>query len=240
LRTPGETIKETDLMTDSTTKEHNPFMQSVLQELHSLKYAPRDSWSLEFRFKDTPYRLVPLTLDHCDDMAIVEILAAWREKHAWWFPAQFKVTVEGTARWLRNGVVETPDRLLFMVSVNETYLGHVGLFRFEFEERTCEIDNIVRGEPGYPGLIGDAIANMMRWGSNRLGLKGYTLQTFSDNERSLSLYGRLGFREVKRVPLLKIEAEDKVEWVDAPADYRGPVERSNVFMVLSDTSYLQG
>jgi RimJ/RimL family protein N-acetyltransferase len=137
-------------------------------------------------------------------------------------------------------VVETPDRLLFMISVNGAYLGHVGLFRFEFDDRTCEIDNIVRGESGYPGLIEDAIANMMRWGSNRLGLKGYTLQTFSNNERSLSLYTRLGFREVKRVPLLKIEVEGGVEWVDAPADYRGPVERSNVFMVLSDMGTLGG
>lgn len=220
--------------------EHALFMKDVLHKLHALKHAPRDSWSLECRFKDTAYRLIPVTLDHCGDMAMAETLAAWREKHAWWFPAQFKVTVEGTGRWLKNGVVETPDRLLFMISVNDRYMGHVGLFRFEFDTRSCEIDNIVRGESGYPGLIGDAITSMMRWGSAQLGLKGFTLQTFADNEKSLALYARLGFREVKRVPLLKIEAEDRVEWVDPPPDYSGPVERSNVFMVLSDMSTVRG
>jgi len=227
-------------MTDVPIDAHTLFMMEVLHKLHELKHSPMDSWSLECRFKQTAYRLVPLTLDHCDDMALVEMLAAWREKHAWWFPAQFKVTTEGTARWLKKGVVETPDRLLFMISVDGRYIGHVGLFRFEFDDRTCEIDNIVRGEPGHPGLIGDAITSMIRWGSTHLGLKGFTLQTFADNEKSLALYARLGFRQVKKVPLLKIEAEDRVEWVDPPPDYSGPVERSNVFMVLSDISTVEG
>lgn len=220
--------------------ESKSYRDTSLKTMYDLKHAPNAGSVIDCSFRSQPYRLTLLTTSHLEDQQIIQLCAKWRKQHEDWFPARFTVTVDGTARWLKNGVVETPDRLLFMVSVNGAYLGHVGLFRFEFDDRTCEIDNIVRGESGYPGLIGDAITNMMRWGSNRLGLKGYTLQTFSNNERSLSLYARLGFREVKSVPLLKIEVEGGVEWVDAPADYRGPVERSNVFMVLSDASYLEG
>ncbi len=221
-------------------KESKSYRDMVLESMCDLKHASNTDSVIDCWFGSQPYRLMLLTTSHLEDQQIIRLCAKWRKQHEDWFPARFTVTVDGTARWLKNGVVEPPDRLLFMISVNERYLGHVGLFRFEFDERTCEIDNIVRGESGYPGLIGDAIANMMRWGTSRLGLKGFTLQTFSNNVKSLSLYAKLGFREVKRVPLVKIEAEDRVEWVDAPADYRGPVERSNVFMVLSDMSNLEG
>ena len=205
--------------------ESKSYKGMALETMYDFKHAPNAGSVIDCSFGSQSYRLTLLTTSHLEDQQIIQLCAKWRKQHEDWFPARFTVTVEGTAGWLKNGVVETPDRLLFMISVNGAYLGHVGLFRFEFDDRTCEIDNIVRGESGYPGLIGYAIAYMMRWCSNRLGLKWYTLQTFSNNERSLSLYLRLGFREVKRVPLLKSEAEGRVEWVDAPADYRGPVER---------------
>jgi RimJ/RimL family protein N-acetyltransferase len=169
-----------------------------------------------------------------DDKYIIHLLTKWRKQHEWWFPAQFKVALEGTARWLINGVVEAPDRLLFMIRLGDAYIGHVGLFRFNFEKRVCEIDNIVRGEDGHKGIMGSAIVHMMRWGSEYLGLRGYDLQTFSDNGKSLALYTRLGFTEVKRVPLVRVEEGDRIEWSEAPADFAVGASRYNVFMELTD------
>jgi len=106
------------------------------------------------------------------------------------------------------------------------------LFRFNFAQQVCEIDNIVRGRDGHKGLMGSAIAHMMRWGVEHLGLRGYDLQTFADNVRSLALYNRLGFAEVKRVPLICVEEDGRVDWSDAPADFTGEALRYNVFMEL--------
>jgi RimJ/RimL family protein N-acetyltransferase len=119
-----------------------------------------------------------------------------------------------------------------MVRLDDRYIGHIGLFRFHFAERRCEIDNIVRGETGCPGIMGEAIRKMMEWGRSELGLEGYELQTFSDNQKSLNLYHRLGFVEARRVPLQRIEKADRVEWVETTGEGLAPISRFNVYMEL--------
>ena len=77
------------------------------------------------------------------------LLAKWREKANPFFPSQFPVTLEGTHRWLVKGLLETADRILFWVKTADGRpVGHVGLFRFDFENKSVEVDNIVRGEEG--------------------------------------------------------------------------------------------
>jgi RimJ/RimL family protein N-acetyltransferase len=208
----------------------------LLDVIRELKHSTAQDIIIEGQFKGMPYELLLITMRHSGDHELIRLLSRWRKQHEWWFPAQFNVTEEGTAKWLRNQVIDTPDRLLFMIRAGSEHLGHVGLFRFNLEEKNCEIDNIVRGEQKIPGIMGDAIVNMMQWGKQVLGLRAYELQTFSDNRRSLALYHRLGFTEVRRVPLIAVKSDDRVDWVDAPQGHEGPVERYNVFMNLPDHS----
>ena len=139
---------------------------------------------------------------------------------------------EFTLEQLKNKVIETSDRLLFMIQVNNHYIGHVGLFRFHFGKKTCEIDNIVRGEGDCPGIMGEAIGQMMEWGRVHLGLGSYELQTFSDNQKSIKLYQRLGFSEIRRVPMQCVRQEDRTEWVEIPGADLPRIERYNVYMEL--------
>ena len=211
----------------------NEYRQTILRKIEALKHRFFGAVKIEGTFGGSSYALL-LLADGCEkDPEIVSLLARWRKKHESWFPAIFQVSVEGTARWLKNQVVETPDRLLFMIRVDGRYMGHVGLFRFHFDQRRCEIDNIVRGEDGFPGIMEEAIRKMMEWGKAELGLQGYELQTFSDNQKSLRLYRRLGFAEVRRVPLQRLEKEDRIEWVEISGDGTPSVARFNVYMELS-------
>ena len=73
----------------------------------------------------------------------------------------------------------------------------------------------------------------MDWGKAELGLEKYELVTFSDNEKSLRLYHRLGFAEVRRVPLQRIEKEDRIEWVEISGENLPKIERYNLYMKLS-------
>jgi len=80
----------------------------------------------------------------------------------------------------------------------------------------------------------NAITNMMDWGKKTLGLVGYTLETTSDNTRALKLYKRLGFVEVKRIPAIHVKKEDRMEWRQAPMNYKREIARFFVYMKLKD------
>lgn len=215
----------------------NYLKQKVLNQIKQLKYSSFGDVSLQFFHDKKKHQLILLTKDCVEDEQVINNLAKWRKMHQKWFPAQFKVTLEGTKKWLKERVIEAPDRLLFLIKADNRYIGHIGLFRFNFKEMYCELDNIVRGEPLYPGIITTAIAEMMAWGKKTLGIKFYELQTASDSERALKLYSKLGFIEVKRSPLIQIKRKDRIEWVDAPKNYRGTIKRFNVFMKNKKISF---
>lgn len=206
----------------------------ILQKIKKIKYLSFSRTSVNCDFDKLHYKLILLTDDCVKDTNIIKLLAKWRKKHEFWFPAQFKITAEGTKIWLKQKVIDTVDRLLFIIQVDSKYIGHVGLFRFNFDKSTCEIDNIIRGESPFPGIITNAITYMMDWGKKELGLKGYTLETSSDNLRALKLYKRLGFIEFRRIPAIHVKRKDRMEWIEAPQNYKGIIKRYFVFMELKN------
>ncbi len=211
--------------------------QKVINKIQELKYSSFGDVSLQFFHDKKKHQLILLTKDCVEDEQIVNNLAKWRDIHQKWFPAQFKVTGAGTKKWLQERVIETSDRLLFIIKSNNKYIGHVGLFRFNFKNMSCELDNIVRGEPLYPGIITAAILTMMDWGKKILGVKFYELQTSSDNDRALKLYTKLNFRELKREPLIQVKSKSKIEWVKAPKNYSKEIKRYNIFMQNKKISF---
>lgn len=143
----------------------------------------------------------------------VKHLAAWRKKNQIWFPSQFKVTLKGTKRWSKTALLEQKDRILFMIlDLSGNYLGHVGLYRFDFMNKSCELDNVVRGANILPGVMFDASKALINWSKETLGLKDFTLKVFHDNQRALNLYHRLGFREILRIPLAKTVKNGVTSW----------------------------
>ncbi len=162
---------------------------------------------------------------------IINLLAKWRKSHEKWFPSQFKVTKEGTKKWLKEKVIEVPDRLLFMIRVNNKYFGHVGIFRFDFDNAMCELDNIVRGESTIPGIMTSACLEIMNWGKQKLGIKWYQLTTSSDNIKAVQLYQRLGFREIKRILMVQVKKNGGTEWVEASKNCMNKKTRYHLVMI---------
>lgn len=156
------------------------------------------------------------TADLADDR-VLGLLAAWRHKHEHWFNAQFEVTHEGTRRWLDKAVLETPDRVLFLLEDGSGQpVGHMGFFRFNFSERHCEVDNVVRGEDGAPGLMTHALHALMLWGLATLQPREYRLQTLMENKRAVALYERCGFVRTETIPLARKESPGRVDWIESP------------------------
>jgi len=216
-------------------ESNKDWQKKVLSKIYELKRNPFGSTKISRDFNGTKYELLLLTSDCADNKELMELIGKWRKENEIWFSSQFNVTVERTTKWFEERLIDAPDRILFMIKVGNDYVGHIGLFRFDFEAKMCEIDNIIRGEPAYPGIMNNAIKNMMDWGKNTLGLEGYSLKTDSHNEKALRLYGKLGFREVSRVPMMQIEGKDGLEWVEAPEGYGKKTDKYGVIMKLFDS-----
>jgi RimJ/RimL family protein N-acetyltransferase len=195
--------------------------KETFARLKAFKDSPFGEVRVKDAFNGVEYELLLLTGDRASDDEIINLLGRWRKENEDYFLGKFQVTMERTRAWFKNHLMEKPDRALFIVRAPDGYIGHVGLFRFESEIKSCEIDNIVRGEKKYPGIMGAAIISMMRWGKSALGIEGYTLKVLADNERAIRLYVKLGFVETGRIPLMLITGKDGPEWTEAPADWTG-------------------
>lgn len=178
--------------------------------------------------------LVPVTSADLGDPQAVARLARWRQSAPEAFPSVAPVTVEGTGRWLEKGVLGQSDRMLFwVVDGDGKPVGHAGFFRFDPESNTIEIDNVVRGERGCArGIMTLAVRTLCTWGLERLGLEALCLRVFDDNPRAIRLYRAVGFRELFRLPLTRLEEPVGYRWMEVGPTHRGPVGRHFVTMRL--------
>ncbi|KKP34963.1 MAG: hypothetical protein UR23_C0033G0006 [Candidatus Roizmanbacteria bacterium GW2011_GWA2_32_13] len=204
----------------------------ILLKIKKIKSLPFGKTAIKCVYNNQKYQLILITSDCVENRNIVRLLARWRKKHQSWFQAQFKVTTKRTKIWLEKKVIETPDRLLFLIRINNNFIGHMGFFRFNFKNYSCEIDNVVRGEPGYPGIIQNGLKYLMEWGKKNLFIENYTLETTSDNQRAINLYSKLGFSEFKRIPLIQTDKNGYNEWIGAPKNYKEEIKRYNLFMKI--------
>ena len=179
--------------------------------------------------------LKPVTYLSAGSTEQIKLFAEWREKIQQWFPSQFKVTEEGTKRWVENGILNLKDRVLYWVlDAQKKPIGHVGLFRFNHQERYCELDNIVRGvENTSPGIMKVACQALVDLCKNELNQKNIYLRVFSDNSKAVKLYEGMGFKEIQRSPLRKIVEGETVKWLDVIKSPYEAVDRYFVTMKLN-------
>jgi RimJ/RimL family protein N-acetyltransferase len=206
---------------------------TIIRRLKESPPARGDFWPVSVQGVPAAW-LVPISREEVDRAESIELLASWRAAAADGFPSQRPVTLAGTRRWLTDCLLDVPDRLLFWVKTTAgTRIGHVGLFRFDFDEGGFEIDNIVRGVEGeLPGIMYHAVTTLLDWSFDTLGMEEAFLRVFNDNARAMRLYDRLGFRETMRMPLARVPEGDGIRWLEVTGTYRKPVSRYFVTMHL--------
>lgn len=156
--------------------------------------------------------LVPVCELHADDRRLIATLSRWREQNSFAFPTRFPVSDEGTARWLRTGVLNVEDRMLFLVCDRHGRpVGHLGYAGALAGDRQMEIDNVVRGDKDtQPGLMSAAMKALVAWAEEMFGPREIHLRVFEDNERAVAFYERLGFVRCGAIALRREEREGGV------------------------------
>jgi perosamine synthetase len=162
-------------------------------------------------------QMIPFNPSHAGDDKIIALLAKWREQSQDAFPGQFNVTLEGTKGWTKRQLLDLPDRFLFLIADDKgNMIGHNGLFRFDYKKRFCEVDNVVRGETSGKGLMTLALKALMQWARDDLHVQDFYLRVMSNNAHALNYYELAGFKEILRVPLVRLDnADGSMSWVSA-------------------------
>ena len=148
----------------------------------------------------------------------VELFARWRKENPTISPSQFVITNERTEKWLNDLVINNNNRIIFLIQdLKDRYIGHIGFAGFRYEQKTAEVDSVLRGEKNVdPGMMQYAMAALLQWGRERLLLEHFDLEVLSDNAHAVSFYERCGFIKDKLIPLVKVETSDEVRWI--PSD----------------------
>jgi perosamine synthetase len=169
--------------------------------------------------------LLPVCELHADDDALISTLSQWRRENAFAFPTQFPVTDAGTKSWLRTRLLDTPDRMLFLlVDKHGREIGHLGFASCLNDRGEMELDNIVRGvKTGYPGIMRNAMRALMKWAHEVIGPQSFFLRVFADNEHAVHFYRDLGYVDDQKQPLRKQVRGENISYVAVePGDAAAP------------------
>lgn len=178
--------------------------------------------------------LRPLTFDYSNTIPqCAELLCKWRLDYPTLARSQVPITKQSTDIWIKNTILNTPDRILFLIYGNDmlNLMGHIGLCKVDPARQLMHLDLVLRGVQGVsPGLMENSIHALMVWGKKELQLKNLAVETFFDNERAVRLYKRCGFHMFGRRPLICETLKNGVRWIFADERQNIRAERYECMM----------
>ena len=182
-------------------------MSQYHNELKKRKKNP-DKYPISIDFHGKTISLRPITNSKYN----VKVLSKWRKQNWYGFLTKFRVTEQGTKRWINN-IIEDPERILFLIILGNKKIGHIGIHKYDKKNKTADIDSVLRAvKGGHHGFMEAVLKAMFEWMFNELKLSKVRLVVFSDNYKAINLYERSGMLTVNSLPLRRIVNSDGWKW----------------------------
>jgi len=144
----------------------------------------------------------------------ITCLTNWRNRHSKAFLTEFHATEERTAKWLYESVHSDDSRILFIIEDEQNQpVGYMGIAYIDWIKSYVEADAIVSGGDTPKGMMFSGLKTLMNWTKGQLGLETVAVRVLSDNP-ALSFYRKLGFMEIRRVPLRRLDSNGLVAWIE--------------------------
>lgn len=166
---------------------------------------------------DSLFHLTPMTIQDLECEQSIELLSLWRQSSEHAFLKIFEVTNAGTLRWLKSAVILNKQRLMFwVVDSFGNKVGHIGVSGFNYEDKSCEIDNVIKSPDCLEkGIFTLTVRALIDWIEKELKPNKIKLRVFSENVKAISLYKRVGFMPVDIITFEKIVEKNYIEWIES-------------------------
>lgn len=125
------------------------------------------------------------------DYESIKLLKDWRKKNQFAYVGNYKVTHKSIKKWLKESVLDNPDRFLFWVIVDGRKIGHIGVKNIR--KNSIEVDNVARGVEGHKGAMSNALKQIVNMYS------GYRiwLRVLPNNFHAIAFYINNDFKTYK-------------------------------------------
>ena len=143
----------------------------------------------------------------------VKLLTNWRIKYRDMFASDFVITEEKQKHWIKHGILENPDKILFLIYVENRKIGIISTSNYDENTNSCILDTMMK-EPTFflPGLMTTIEKVYLKWMFDGLKLSKIQGLLFRDNFPALVLHLSCGFQVVETFPIKKILSNDGWVW----------------------------
>ena len=169
--------------------------------------------SIRFTCDEKEFYLVPFSKLDLTEIDLIKLLKDWREVNQFAYPTRFPVTLDGTKQWLEKGVLANDNRMLFWISNSKLdRLGHIGVVKV-LDGTELEIDNVLRGVPGVPGLMAKAMQALEVLIEEEFSLEKITLRVLESNNHAVVFYEKLDYLITEVTPLIEVRNGENINLV---------------------------
>ena len=181
---------------------------SYYEKLKAIKdFGSIDFLKIKHREKNVILRLV----DESDET--VTLLTKWREMYRNNFGTDFSISEQKTREWIRKGVLENPDKIVFVIYVENRKVGIISTAEYDEKTNSAILDTMMK-DPTYklPGLMTIIEKVYLKWMFDGLSLSKITGFLFSDNEKMMNIHQKCGWATIDVVPIQKISTDEGIKW----------------------------
>ena len=181
---------------------------SYYEKLKEIKnFGSVDFMKIKYQGKNVILRLV----DESDETVI--LLTKWREMYRNNFGTDFSISEKKTREWLRKGVLENPDKIVFVIYVENRKIGIISTAEYDEKTNSAILDTMMK-DPTYklPGLMTTIEKVYLKWMFDELNLSKITGFLFSDNKKMMNIHQKCGWAIIEIVPIQKISTDEGTKW----------------------------
>ncbi len=181
---------------------------SYYEKLKEIKnFGSVDFMKIKYQGKNVILRLV----DESDETVI--LLTKWREMYRNNFGTDFSISEKKTREWLRKGVLENPDKIVFVIYVENRKIGIISTAEYDEKTNSAILDTMMK-DPTYklPGLMTTIEKVYLKWMFDELNLSKITGFLFSDNKKMMDIHQKCGWAIIDIVPIQKISTDEGTKW----------------------------